>query len=204
LVLLVFSGFVQASQICSESFSLVESASVSRSVFANEGDRLVGNFSVYNIPTWTDVISGNSETVQYAFKVSKIEGLEKCPTDIVMYEADQTERASFDVICEYSGTYRFRFNVGSGAPDGGIGKMEATINYAVVQNSSYVKPVEKTPTSDGQPNVVHPTTIMDPKPHQTELFSPLSALSVIAVLALIVVGWLIYCQLKTKHLSQEY
>jgi len=201
---LVFSGFVQAAQIYSESFSLVESASVSRSVFANEGNRLVGNFSVYNIPIWTDVISGNSETVQYAFKVSKIEGSEKCPTDIVLYEADQTERASFDVICEYTGTYRFRFNVGSGSPDVGIGSMEATINYGVVQNSSYVRQVEKTSTSDIQSNNEHPTTVIVPEPHQSEPFSPLSALSVFAVLALIVAGWLIYRQLKTKHLSQEY
>jgi hypothetical protein len=130
------AGFVQASLIHSESFPLVESASVSRSVFANEGDRLVGNFSVSNIPTWTDAITGNSETVQYAFKISKIEGSEKCPTDIVLYEVDQTEHASFDVICEYTGEYRFRFNVGSGAPDVGIGSMDATLNYDIVKNSS--------------------------------------------------------------------
>ena len=99
----------------SESFSLIESASVSRSAFANEGDRIVGNFTVSNIPTWTDAITGNSETVQYAFKISKIEGSEQCPTDIVLYEVDQTEHASFDVICEYTGNYRFRFNVGSGS-----------------------------------------------------------------------------------------
>ena len=176
----------------SESFSLVESASVSRSVFANEGDRIVGNFSVSNIPTWTDVNKGNSETVQYAFKVSKIEGSEKCPTDIVLYEVDQTEHASFDVICEYTGNYRFRFNVGSGAPDGGIGSMEATINYDVVKNSSYVQPVERTPTSEGQSNIENPTTLIGPQPYQAEPFSPFSVLSVFVVLTLIVVGWLVY------------
>ena len=193
------AAFVQASLIHSESFSLVESASVSRSVFANEGDRLVGNFTVSNISTWTDVITGNLETVQYSFKVSKIEGSEQCPTDIVLYEVDQTEHASFDVICEYTGDYRFRFNVGIGAPDVGIGSMEATINYEVVKNSSYVRPVENTPTSDGQLKVDHPTTIIGPEPHQTEPFSPLSVVSVFAVLALLVVGVLVYNKFKVKN-----
>jgi hypothetical protein len=104
--------------------------------FANEGDRLVGNFTISNIPIWTDAITKNSETVQYAFKVSKIEGSEKCPTDIVLFEAYQTEHASFDVYCEYSGCYRLRFNGGSGAQDLGIGSMRATLNYDVIKNSS--------------------------------------------------------------------
>ena len=199
LLLTSSAGFVQASQIHSESFSLLESASVSRSVFANEGDRIVGNFTVSNIPIWTDAITGNSETVQYAFKLSKIEGSEQCPTDIVLYEVDQAEHASFDVICEYTGNYRFRFNVGIGAPDVGIGRMEATINYDVVQNSSYVRPVEKTPTSDGQSNIEHPTTIIGPVPHQTEPFSPLSVLSVFVVLTLLVVGVLVYNKFKAKN-----
>ena len=137
MLLLVYSaGFVQASQIHSESFPLVESASVSRTVFVNARDRIMGNFSVSNIPIWTDSITGNSETVQYAFKVSKIEGSEQCPTDIVLYEADQTVHASFDVYCEYSGYYRLRFNVGSGGPDLGIGSMRATLNYDQVKNLS--------------------------------------------------------------------
>lgn len=193
------AAFVQASLIHSESFSLVESASVSRSVFANEGDRLVGNFTVSNISTWTDIITGNLETVQYSFKVSKIEGSEQCPTDIVLYEVDQTEHASFDVICEYTGDYRFRFNVGNGAPDVGIESMGATINYEVVKNSSYVRPVEKNPTSDAQSNIDNPTTIIDPEPHQTEPFSPLSVVSVFAVLALLVVGVLVYNKFKVKN-----
>ena len=143
LLLLFFSaGFIQAEQTHSESFPLVESASVTRSVFATEGDRIVGNFSVSDIPSWTDSATGNKETVQYAFKVSKIEGLEKCPTDIVLYEVYQTNNASFDVICEYTGDYRFRFNVGVGAPDSGIGNMKATLNYVVVENSSFQKPTE--------------------------------------------------------------
>ena len=161
LLLASCAGFVQASLIHSESFPLVESASVSRSVFANEGDRLVGNFSVSNIPTWTDVITGNSETVQYAFKVSKIEGSIKCPTDIVLYEIDQTEHASFDVICEYTGDYRFRFNVGSGAPDVGIGRMEATLNYDVVKN-----------LSEQQLNISLPTPTLTPLPKSNIALAP--------------------------------
>ena len=78
----------------SESFPLIESASVTRLVFANEGNRLVGNFTVSNIPTWTDSNTSDSVTVQYAFKVSKIEGSEQCSTDIVLYEVAQTEHGS--------------------------------------------------------------------------------------------------------------
>ena len=199
LLLASCSGFVQSSQIHSESFSLVESASVSRSVFANEGDRLVGNFTVSNIQSWTDAITGNLETVQYAFKVSKIEGSEKCPTDIILYEVDQTEHASFDVICEYTGNYRFRFNVGTGAPDVGIGNMVAMINYDLVKNSSYVRPVEKTPTPDGQLNIEHPTSAIGPQPYQAESFSLMSILSVFVALALVVFGWLVYNKFKAKH-----
>jgi hypothetical protein len=161
LLLASCAGFVQASLIYSESFSLVESASVTRSVFANEGDRIVGNFSVSNIPTWTDAIKGNSETVQYAFKVSKIEGSEKCPTDIVLYEVDQTEHASFDVYCEYSGYYRLRFNVGMGAPALGIGRMRATLNYDVIKNSS-----------EQLANISLPTPTLTPLPKSNVAISP--------------------------------
>ena len=169
----------------SESFYLVESSSVSRSVFANEGDRLVGNFTVSNIPSWTDAKTGNFETVQYAFKVSKIEGLEQCPTDIVLYEADQKDHASFDVVCEYTGDYRFRFNVGTGAPDLGIGSMAATLNYEVVKNYSYVRLFEKTPTLSP---TQHPTINTGPKPPQIEPFPTLliTAVSVFAVGSVIV------------------
>ena len=134
----------------SESFSLIESASVSRTIFANEGDRLVGNFSVSNIPTWTDSNTGNLLTVQYAFKISKIEGSEKCPTDIVLYEVDQTEHASFDVYCEYTGEYRFRFNVGIGAPDLGVGNMDTTLNYDIIKNSIIQNPIVSPIPSDSQ------------------------------------------------------
>ena len=193
LLLASCAGFVQASLIHSESFPLVESASVSRSVFVNEGDRLVGNFSVSNIPTWTDIITGNSETVQYAFKVSKIEGSIKCPTDIVLYEVDQTEHASFDVICEYAGDYRFRFNVGSGAPEVGIGSMEATLNYYVFKNSS-----------EQQLNISLPTPTLTPLPKSNITLAPSPSIPEIPswiipmVLSIILadVGLLVY---RKKH-----
>jgi hypothetical protein len=145
-----------AANVYSESFPLVESASVTRTVLASEGDRIVGNFTVSKIPTWTDSNTGNATTIQYAFKVSKIEGSEKCPDDIVLYEVGQTEHASFDVYCPYTGDYRFRFNVGDGASDIGIGGMQATLNYEVIQNSSNYHPVENLPTSTSQPNVTPP------------------------------------------------
>ena len=145
-----------AANAYSESFPLVESASVTRTVFASEGDRIVGNFAISNIPAWTDSNTGNATTIQYAFKVSKIEGSEKCPDDIVLYEVDQTEHASFDVQCPYTGDYRFRFNVGNGASDTGIGGMQATFNYEVIQNSSNYHPVENLPTVTSQPSVTPP------------------------------------------------
>ncbi len=148
----------------SESFPLVECASVSRSVYANEGDRIVGSFTVSNIPTWTDSNTGNPQTVQYAFKVSKIEGSEQCPTDIVLYEVDQTEHASFDVYCEFAGDYRFRFNVGSGYLAEGVGSMGATLAYDVVKNSSYVPRVESSPKSDGMLNQDPPPSITETVP----------------------------------------
>lgn len=150
LLILCISAFATTAtaNAYSESFPLMESASVTRAVFANEGDRLVGNFSVSNIPTWTDSNTSDSVTVQYAFKVSKIEGSEQCPTDIVLYEVDQTEHGSFDIFCEYTGNYRFRFNVGTSNPATGIGSMGATLKYDVVKNSSYERPIETPPVSD--------------------------------------------------------
>lgn len=53
-----------------------------------------------------------------------------------MYEVYQTKNASFDVSCEYTGDYRLRFNVGIGAPDLGIGRMQANLNYDVIKSSS--------------------------------------------------------------------
>lgn len=188
-----FAGFVQAEQTYSKSFSLVESASVTRSVFAAEGDRIVGNFTVSDIPTWTDSSTGNTETVQYAFKVSKIEGLEKCPTDIVLYEVYQTNNGSFDVLCEYNGDYRFRFNVGVGTPDLGIGSMKATLNYVVVENSSIQNPIKtSTPSND-------PTSV-DNSLAGTSI-TP-SLLAGIGVLIVILVVCVVYAMARVKRVSR--
>jgi hypothetical protein len=124
----------------SESFPLVESASVSRDIYANEGDRLVGNFTFSNIPAWTDSTNGNQVTVEYTFKIVKSEGPEKCPHETELYGAYQKEHASFDVYCEYTGSYRIRFNVGIGNPTAGIGSMEATLNYDVIKSSTSNQP----------------------------------------------------------------
>jgi hypothetical protein len=129
----------------SESFPLVESASVSRDVFANEGDHLVGNFTIFNIPTWTDSNTGNPETVEYTFKITKSEGPEKCPHETELYGSYQKKQASFDVYCEYTGSYRLRFNVGICNPTVGIGSMKATLNYDVVKSSTGDQP-NKTPS----------------------------------------------------------
>jgi hypothetical protein len=173
-------GFGQAAQVNTESFPLVESASVTRAVSANEGDRIVGNFTVSNVPSWTDSSTKNTETVQYAFKISKIEGLEKCPTDIVLYEVYQRSNATFDVYCEYTGDYRFRFNVGSGAPDLGIGNMKATLNYAIVENSSIQNPTETPTLSESQSD-------MDTFHPENEFISPL-LVGVSALIVIFVVG----------------
>jgi hypothetical protein len=191
--LFFITGFVQAEQIYSESFPLVESASVTRSVFAAEGDRIVGNFSVSNIPTWIDSSTGNTETVQYAFKVSKIEGLEKCPTDIVLYEVYQTNNGSFDVLCEYTGDYRFRFNVGVGGPDLGIGSMEATLNYVVVENSSFQNPIKTTTPS------IDPTSV-DNSLAGTGITPSLFA--GVGVLIVILVGCVVYAVARVKRVSR--
>jgi hypothetical protein len=193
LLLIFFSGFVQAEQTYSESFPLVESASVTRSVFAAEGDRIVGNFSVSDMPTWTDSSTGNKVTVQYAFKVSKIEGLEKCPTDIVLYEVYQTNSGSFDVLCEFSGDYRFRFNVGVGPPDLGIGSMKATLNYVVVENSSIQNPIKtSTPSLD-------PTSV-DNSLARTGI-AP-SLLAGVGVLIVILVVCVVYAAARVKRVSR--
>jgi len=126
----------------SESFPLVESASVSRDVFANEGDHLVGNFTIFKIPTWTDSNTGKPETVEYTFKITKSEGPEKCPHETELYGSYQKEQASFDVYCEYTGSYRIRFNVGICNPTTGIGSMGATLNYDVVKSSTGDHPNE--------------------------------------------------------------
>jgi len=194
-MLLVFAtGFVQAGQTFSESFPLVESASVTRSVFAVEGDRIVGNFTVSNVPTWTDTASGNPETVQYAFKVSKIEGLEKCPTDIVLFEVYQTNHASFDVLCEYTGDYRFRFNVGTGAPDLGVGSMMATLNYIIVENSSIQNTIEPSAPAISQSNV-------DNSLSGTVFTPPLSA-GIVALIVIFLIG-VVFVVIRAKRLSHR-
>ena len=194
LLLAPLVGLGQAAHVCSESFPLVESASVTRAVFANEGDRIVGNFTVSNVPTWTDSSTKNTETVQYAFKISKIEGLEKCPTDIVLYEVYQTSHATFDVYCEYTGDYRFRFNVGAGAPNLGIGDMEATLNYAIVEDSSIKDPTETPIPSNNQSNFDSPHS-------ETEFTSPLLAgLSALIFIFLVVA---VYAVTRVKSFSHH-
>jgi len=194
-MLLVFAtGFVQAGQTFSESFPLVESASVTRSVFAVEGNRIMGNFTVSNVPTWTDSSSGNPETVQYAFKVSKIEGLEKCPTDIVLFEVYQTNHALFDVLCEYTGDYRFRFNVGTGAPDLGVGSMMATLNYIIVENSSIQNTIEPSAPAISQSNV-------DNSLSGTVFTPPLSA-GIVALIVIFLIG-VVFVVIRAKRLSHR-
>jgi hypothetical protein len=122
--LLTSISFVQAS---SETMPLVASASVSRTVYANQGDRIVGDFTVNNMPTWTDSYSGDPTTVQYTFKIAKLES----PVDITVFEAKQQAQASFDVLCGQTGNYILRFNVGS-APASGLGNAQATLNYQVI------------------------------------------------------------------------
>lgn len=189
-----FAGFGQSVQVHTESFQLVESASVTRTVFINEGDRIVGNFTISNVPTWTDSSIKNTETVQYAFKISKIEGLEKCPTDIVLYEVYQTSNATFDVYCEYTGDYRFRFNVGSGVPDLGIGSMEATLNYAIVENSSIQKPTENPTPSASQSD-------MDTSHPENEVISPLLA-GVSALIVIFLLG-IVFAVTRAKSFSHR-
>lgn len=190
LLLASSTGFVHAQQIQSESFPLVESASVSRSVFAVEGDRIVGNFTISGIPTWIDSSTRNLETVQYAFKISKIEGLEKCPNDIVLYEVYQTNNASFDVLCEYTGDYRFRFNVGIGAPNLGIGSMETTLNYAIVKDSSFQNSIETPPTSNSQQDVDNALSGTD--------FTPPLLIEILALIIIFLVG-VVYAVTRVKR-----
>jgi len=143
----------------SESFPLVESASVSRDVFANEGELLVGNFTISNIPTWTDPSTGTPQTVVYEFKITEIGGPANCPHETELYGAYLEENASFDLYCNYTGIYRLRFNVGSGNPTTGIGNMSATLNYDVVSSSS-VDLLNETP-SPANPTV-EPSQLASP------------------------------------------
>jgi hypothetical protein len=168
----------------------MESASVTRVVFANEGDRLVVNLDSLYIPTWTNSNTSDSVTVQYAFKVCKIEGSEQCPTDNVLYEVDQTEHGSFDVFCEYTGNYRFRFNVGAGDPATGIGRMGATLKYNVVENSTYERPLQSSPVSDAQ-------STQDPLLSRIEPVPPF--LIGIAIFIVIFILGVVYAVKRTKR-----
>ena len=188
-------GLGQAVQVHSDSFPLVEAASVTRAVFANEGDRIVGNFTVSNIPTWSDSSTKSAETVQYAFKISKIEGLEKCPTDIVLYEVYQTNHSSFDVYCEYTGDYRFRFNVGSGAPDLGVGSMEAILNYVIIEKSSLPAPTEKPTPFSSQTNAEAPYS-------ETAFTSPI--LAGVGTLIVIFLLGSVYAVTRVKSFSKHH
>jgi hypothetical protein len=138
LLLLLLIGIslalVSSANAFSETFPLVESASVSRIVNANIGDRIVGDYTVSNIPTWIETYTGNPKTVQYEFKIAKVEGTYNSPQDITVFEVAQTAHSSFDIICPYTGNYILRFNVGSGNPSvTGIGNARATLNYQVVK-----------------------------------------------------------------------
>lgn len=133
-LILTASFFATISIASSETFSLLEASSVSRIVFANAGDRIVGNFTISNIPIfWNEPFTRNLRTVPYGFKITKIEDQF---AETVIYEEIQTKHSSFDVRCEYTGDYRLRFNVGGGNPAAGIGDMQATLNYEVVMPSS--------------------------------------------------------------------
>ena|SRR3989337_1999459 len=160
---LSFSASVMLASAYSETFPLVESASVSRIVFANAGDRIVGDFTVSNVPSWNDHYTGNPTTVQYAFIIVKIEGTEYSSQDIEVFRATQTEHSSFDINCQWTGNYRLRFNVGSGVPGPyvglptkGIGDMKASLNYNVVAPSSNGLPDEQ---STSEPIEISPAIL---------------------------------------------
>ncbi len=131
------SGSIILANAYSETIRLVESASVSRIVFANGGDRIVGDFTISNIPsTWYEAFTGNERNVQYAFVIAKVEGTEWSPQYENVLEIKQTAHSQFDAQCIKTGNYIIRFNVGSGAPQIGIGNMRATLNYNVVNPQS--------------------------------------------------------------------
>jgi hypothetical protein len=143
----------------SETFPLVQSASVSRIVSVDAGDRLVGDFTISNIPTWRDSYTGDPTTVQYAFRIAKIEGTEYSPMDVGVFEATQEEHSSFDITCEWTGNYILRFNVGSGNPTTGIGNMKATLNYQVVKPTPTSPPISES-KPDEIPNWLIPTVLI--------------------------------------------
>lgn len=141
-LLIIFIGIIFLSSFSSikatsETFPLVEQGSVSRVVYANQGDRIVGNFTIFNIPTWNDPYTGDPKTYGYAFKIAKV----ATPVDEVIYESNQQSHASFDVTCRRTGNYILRFNVGAGI---GLGNAQATLNYQVVAPT----PIPQEPTAN--------------------------------------------------------
>lgn len=112
----------------SETFQLALYTPIIRNVELQKNDRLVGEFTITNIPKWTNVW-GQQE---YSCSVIIID-----PIGQIFLMYTRTKGDSFNFTASYSGVYRIEFHVGSDfLPPSGLGNPVATINYDIVSPSS--------------------------------------------------------------------
>jgi hypothetical protein len=112
----------------SETFPLTLYTPIVRNVELQKNDRLVGEFTITNIPKWTNVW-GQQE---YSCLVMIID-----PIGQILLMYTRTKSDSFNFTASSSGVYRIQFQVESDfLPPSGLGNPLASINYDVVSPSS--------------------------------------------------------------------
>jgi hypothetical protein len=136
LSILIIAGLLASTLIVNafyETFSLTinppsKDATVVRFVKVNRGDRIIGDFSLFNIPGWS---AGGGST--YPHSVTLYE-----PNGGVVFKFDNTNSASFDNTAYNSGDYKFEFyvEIGQWAPSLTLDYAQGTLNYEVVKSAS--------------------------------------------------------------------
>lgn len=120
--------------ITSETFPLALYTPIIRNVELQKNDRLVGDFTITNIPWWTNAFVG---VEGYSCSVTIFD-----PNNNVILKYTNTighssYSESFNHTAFYSGVYKIEFDVGSEYyPPSGVGNPMATLNYNVVASSS--------------------------------------------------------------------
>lgn len=134
MLLLVMVNFQLAAQVVdattSETFPLALYTPIIRNVELQKNDHLVGDFTITNIPTWTNIMG---QVQGYSCSVTIFD-----PNGQVVLRYTNTKGASFDYTAFYSGIYKIQFDVGSEYyPPSGVGNPMATLNYSVLASSSF-------------------------------------------------------------------
>jgi hypothetical protein len=120
----------------SETFPLSQAygTPIIRNVELQKNDRLVGSFTITNIPWWSNSFVG---VEGYACSVTILDPNNNVILEYTNKIGDSSYSESFNYTAFYSGVYTIEFGVGSAYyPPSGLGNPIATLNYNVVASSS--------------------------------------------------------------------